>query len=90
LGTFSPLPFAITKDRVEGVALVEDDEIVEGMRALQTDEQLMVEPAAAVTLAAILAGKIDVQGLRVVLVITSRNVDAERYMRLIEYGPGGG
>ena len=90
LGTFSPLPFAITVDRVEGVALVEDDEIVEGMRALQTDEQLMVEPAAAVTLAAILAGKIDVQGLRVVLVITSRNVDAERYRRLIEYGPGGG
>ena len=75
---------------MEGVALVEDDEIVEGMRALQTDEQLMVEPAAAVTLAAILAGKIDVQGLRVVLVITSRNVDAERYRRLIEYGPGGG
>jgi threonine dehydratase len=60
------------------------------MRAMQTDEQLMVEPAAAVTLAAILAGKIDVQGLRVVLVITSRNVDAERYRRLIEYGPRGG
>jgi threonine dehydratase len=88
LGTFSPLPFAITQDRVEGVALVEDDEIVAGMRALQTDEQLMVEPAAAVTLAAILAGKIDVQGLRVVLVITSRNVDAERYRRLIEHDPG--
>jgi threonine dehydratase len=72
---------------VEGVALVEDDEIVAGMRVLQTDEQLMVEPAAAVTLAAILAGKIDVRGLEVVLVITSRNVDAERYRRLIEYGP---
>jgi threonine dehydratase len=90
LGAFSPLPFAITKDRVAGVALVEDDEIVEGMRAFQADEQLMVEPAAAVTLAAILAGKIAVAGLKVVLVITSRNVDAGRYMRLIAHGPAGG
>ena len=86
LGTFSPLPFEITRGRVEGVRLVDDDEIVAAMRAFQEDEQLIVEPGSSVVLAAILAGKLDVKDRKTVLVITGRNVGAERFNRLIQEG----
>jgi len=83
LGTLTPLTFEISRDLIEGVKLVEEDEIIHAMRVFQQDEQLMVEGSAAVGLAAILSGKIDLQGQRVVLVLTGRNIDADRYNRLI-------
>jgi len=43
----------------------------------------MVEGSASVGLAAILSGKIDVQGQKVVLVLTGRNIDASKYNMLV-------
>ena len=86
LGTLTPLTYSVTKDRVESIKLVEDHEVVEAMRALQSKEQLMVEGSASVGLAAILSGKIDVKGEKVVLILTGRNIDADRYNRLIREG----
>jgi threonine dehydratase len=83
LGGIGQLPFEIFRSRIEGVHLVDDQEVVNAMRVLQQDEQLMVEPAAAVGLAALLAGKIKYAGEKIVLVITSRNIEAGRYNRLI-------
>ena len=62
---------------------MEEDEILNAMRVLQHDEQLMVEGAASVGLAAILSGKIELQGQKVVLILTGRNIDAGRYNKLI-------
>lgn len=83
LGGVGKLPFEIFRDRLESVALIDDSEMVEAMKAYQQDEQLMVEAAAAVPLAAILSRKIELQGRRVVLVVTSRNIDAERYSQIL-------
>lgn len=85
LGTLTPLTFEISRNLVEGVKLLEEDEIIQAMRALQQDEQLMVEGSAAVGLAAIMSGKVDVQGQKVVLILTGRNIDASRYNRLINH-----
>ena len=50
-------------------------------------EQEMVEPASSVGLAAMLSGKIEVQDRKVVLVITSRNIDESRTSHIIsEHG----
>jgi threonine dehydratase len=83
LGTLTPLTWEISRDLVERVELVEEDEIIQAMQLFQQEEQLMVEGSAAVGLAVILAGKVDVEGQKVVLVLTGRNVDAAKYNRLV-------
>ena len=83
MGTLTPLTWEISRNLVEGVKLVEEDEIIQAMRVFQQDEQLMVEGSASVGLAAILSGKIDVQGQKVVLVLTGRNIDARKYNKLV-------
>jgi len=88
LGTLTPLTWEISRNLVEGVKLVEEDEIIQAMRLFQQDEQLMVEGAAAVGLAAILSGKVEVQGQKVVLVLTGRNINADRYNELINQAQG--
>ena len=83
LGALTPLTFEISRNLVERVALLEEDEIIDAMRVFQAEEQLMLEGSAVVGLAAILAKKVDVKGQKVVLIVTGRNIDAERYNKLI-------
>ena len=89
LGTLTPLTWEISRNLVEGAKLVEEDEIIQAMRVFQQDEQLMVEGSASVSLAAILNGKVDVQGQKVVLVLTGRNIDASRYNELVNQAKEG-
>ncbi len=84
LGGFGRLPFEICRRTVNDTFLVDDGEIVEAMAAFQQEEQVMVEPASSVGLAAMLSGKIELQDRKVVLVVTSRNIDASRYNQLIQ------
>jgi threonine dehydratase len=83
LGGFGSLPFQICSNTVDEVYLVEDSEIIEAMKAFQREEQLMVEAASSVGLAALLTGKIDAKGEKVVLIVTSRNIDSMKYNKLI-------
>ena len=53
------------------------------MKRIQVEEQLVVEAASSVGLAAILSGKIQIKDKNIVLIITSRNVDAAKYNNLI-------
>lgn len=82
LGTLTPLTFTISNRCVEKIVLVEEEEIYQAIRIFEEDEQLIVEGAAAVSLAAILNRKIDVSGLKVVLVITGRNISAAQYNKI--------
>jgi threonine dehydratase len=83
LGGFGSLPFQICSKTVDETHLVEDSEIIEAMRAFQRGEQLMVEGASSVGLAALMTGKVQARGDKVVLVVTSRNIDAAKYNQLI-------
>jgi threonine dehydratase len=87
VGTLTPLTWEISKDLIADVKLVEEEEIIHAMQVFQHDEQLMVEGAAAAGLAAILSGKIDVESKKVVLVITGRNIDADKYNKLVNPDP---
>lgn len=82
LGTLTPLTFAITHPLVEQIVVVEEEEIFQAMRVFEDEEQLIVEGAAAVSLAAILSRKIDVRGQKVTLVITGRNISAAQYNKI--------
>lgn len=81
LQTPSPgeLTFAINRELLAGVPTVSDDEVRDAMRFAFRNLKLVVEPGGAVGLAALLSGKLDVQGKTVVIVLSGGNVDVVEY-----------
>lgn len=79
LTSLGELTWPIIRDRVERVITVSDAEIVEAMRLLWERAKLLVEPSAAVALAAILTREFrELPGLvRVGVVLSGGNVDLE-------------
>ena len=71
----SPAMLATVKKYVDDFVLVSEKEIAKAMLYLVETEHILVEGAAAVGVAALLSGKIDVQGKRIVVVLTGRNID---------------
>jgi threonine dehydratase len=65
------LPLEICSDRKVQTVLVTEDEIVDGMRFLYGRAKLACEPAAAVGVAALLAGKVAVESQDTVAVVVS-------------------
>jgi threonine dehydratase len=76
------LTWPIIRDQVAGVVLVTDREVVAAMRALQRELGLTIEPSGAVTVAALLAGKLRPAG-PAVAIVSGGNVDADTFARLI-------
>lgn len=67
---------AVCRERVDEVVLVSDDEIAEGMRFLYARAKLACEPAGAAGVAALLAGRVEVEpGRPVVAVVSGGNAD---------------
>jgi threonine dehydratase len=64
-------PIRICRQRDVETVLVSEDEIAEGMRFLYGRAKLACEPAAAVGVAALLAGKIDVEPHDTMAVVVS-------------------
>jgi threonine dehydratase len=69
---------AVCRELVDEVVLVSDDEIAEAMRFLYTRAKLACEPAGAAAVAALLAGKVQVEsGAQVVAVVSGGNADPQ-------------
>jgi len=77
------ITFPIIRERVDDVVTVTDAEIVEAMLFLWERMKLVVEPTGAVALAGALAGKIDVSGKRVGVIVSGGNVDLDEAGRLL-------
>jgi len=76
--------FPVVRDHVADVVLVEDAEIVEGMRFLFDEEKQVLEPAGAAGVAALLAGRVRVaSGTTVVVVLSGGNVGIDRLAELL-------
>ncbi len=71
--------FEINRRLVDEFVAVSDAEIADTMRLLFERMKVVVEPSGATALAAVLAGKIDVRGARVGVVVSGGNVDAARF-----------
>jgi threonine dehydratase len=86
----SPMPGEFTfpilqRHGVQGLA-VSDDEVRAAMAFAYAWMKLVVEPGGAVTLAALLSGKLDVHGRTVALVLSGGNVDAASFCGYIGEG----
>jgi threonine dehydratase len=80
------LTFAINRDRLSGVLTVGDDDVRTAMKAGFEHYKTVIEPGAAVGLAAVLNGKIDIAGKAVAVIATGGNVDAESYCAALATG----
>src|SRR5437667_7075678 len=66
--------FAIIQRYVDGIVTVGEDAIISAMRTIWETMKIVIEPAAAVAYAAIMADEIDVRGKRVGIILTGGNV----------------
>jgi len=80
----SNLTFGITRELVDDVVVVDDDEITHAIFMLLERCKQVVEPAGAVGLAALLSGKIDVKGKKVGIIISGGNINMSLLARIIE------
>jgi threo-3-hydroxy-L-aspartate ammonia-lyase len=77
------LTWPIIRALVDEVVTVTDEQIVDAMRFLFERCKLVVEPSGACALAALLAGKVRCDGLRVGVVLSGGNVGAQAFAALI-------
>lgn len=86
----SPMPgrltFALNSKLLKGGFSVTDDEVRIAMRVAFAELKLVVEPGGAVSLAAILSGKIDIKGKTLVAVISGGNVDPAQFAQILAEG----
>jgi len=82
-GGIGRIGFEILKTRVDGVALVSEAEIGGAVRFMLERHQYLIEPSAAVTVAAILTGKAGRLTSPTALVISGRNVALPTLRRIL-------
>ena len=80
------LTFELIKDYVDGVVTVTEDEIAVAILALIEKQKLIAEGAGAVSLAAVMADKIPVEGKNVVCLVSGGNIDVNILSRVITRG----
>ncbi|MFN8185737.1 MAG: pyridoxal-phosphate dependent enzyme [Gaiellales bacterium] len=77
LTSLSERTFAIVRDHVERIVTVGEDEIVQAMRYVWERTKQVIEPSAAVAVAAVRRAD-ELRGLRVGIVVSGGNVDLSR------------
>jgi threonine dehydratase len=76
------LTFEVNRRLLDGIETVSDEELVAAMAFLFDRCKLVVEPSGAAAVAALLAGKLDVGGLRVGAILSGGNVGLARFREL--------
>lgn len=78
----SPLTFDILKERKADAVSVSDQEVFRAMRHAHERLRLVLEPGGAVALAAVLAGKVEVDD-RTLIILSGGNVDPALFSRAL-------
>lgn len=78
------LTFAMNRERLSTGLAVDDAEVGDAMLTAFETLKVVVEPGGAVALAAVLAGRLEVAGRTVVVVLSGGNVDAGVFGRMLD------
>ncbi len=78
------LTYPITREYVDDIIVLDDDEIIVGVKSIMTNAKLYVEPSGAAATAALLAGKIPLKGGEtVVSIISGGNYDLDKLKSIL-------
>lgn len=84
----TPVPndvtFPVNLDLLAGGLVASDTEVREAMRFAFENYRIVVEPGAAVGIAAVLNGQIDIAGRTIATVVTGGNIDGARFCGLLD------
>ena len=80
------LTYDIVKKYVDDIVTVNDEEISKTLYSILQRAKLVVEPAGAVSLAAVLSGKIECKNKNVVALISGGNINLSMLTQIIERG----
>ena len=83
-GGFGRLPFEIASHLIDEIVLVSEAETRAAVFTLLELAQLIVEGSGAVGIAALLAGKVDLAGRKVVAVLSGANIDASLLFQIMD------
>ena len=75
--------FSILRAHLEAIVTVSDEEIVAALRPVLERMKTVIEPSAAVPLAALLKGGVETEGKRIGLIFSGGNVDLGRLARMM-------
>jgi threonine dehydratase len=78
------IPFALAKSHLSSALTVEDKDLERAVSFAFRTLKLVVEPGGSAALAALLAGKLDVKGKTVAVVLSGGNVDLDVFTRCCE------
>ncbi|MGH8910033.1 MAG: threonine ammonia-lyase [Egibacteraceae bacterium] len=77
------LTFEVNRRHLDQIVLVTDDEIRAAMAFCFDRLKIVTEPAGAIGVAALLAGKLDISGRRVGVIVSGGNVGVSRFCALL-------
>ena len=77
------LTFQVNRRLVNGIAVVSDEQILQAMAFAFDRLKIVTEPSGATALAAAMSGDVDIDGLRVGVVVSGGNVGLRRFVELM-------
>ena len=75
--SLGPNTFPLVRGLVADIVTTSEEAIVRAMRLVWERMKVVIEPSAAVPLAAIMEGRLDVRGKRVAIILSGGNVDLD-------------
>lgn len=69
------IPFSIIQKHVDDIVTVSESEIIEAMKIIWQRMKIIIEPSAAVPVAALLSGAIDARGKKAGVILSGGNID---------------
>jgi threonine dehydratase len=80
------LTWPYIRDLVDEVVTVSEDDLAAGLRGLVGQEHLIAEGAGVAAVAAVAAGRVDLPGRRVAVVVSGANIDTRTLTRVLSTG----
>lgn len=78
LTSLGSLTFPVIQKYVHEIVTVDDADIIVAMKLIWERMKILIEPSAALTLAAILTGKVDVKGKNIGIILCGGNIDLDK------------
>jgi len=82
IGLDNQYTFAMVREYVDDIVLLDENEIADGIRHAYFNEQVIVEGGGAVGIAALLANKVQ-PGAKTIVLLSGKNIDMELHRKII-------